>query len=228
MDSLHTITNHPFIHKHGPTVALFASIICLVTLITLTGLDMRGQAKIKAENYTPQAIKPIRTNKRSSYRINDVVSANLFGDPKPVVEVKQAPKTTLDLTLQGILSATDKSVARAIISSGRSKRAELYSIGEEIKGAGALVKEIRDQEVILNRNGAIESLPLKKKTSKGDTSIFTPVSAASSDNIDRQSGGITSSSERVTRPTSANGEPRKIRKPNFSGLDRALEKLGEL
>jgi len=191
---------------------------------------MKAQAKQKAEDYAPQPIQPIRKSTKVSYRINDVVNANLFGDPKPVIEVKKAPKTTLDLTLQGILSATDTTVARAIISSGRKKTAELYSVGEEIKGAGASVKEIRPQEVILNRNGAIESLPLKKETSKGDTSIFTPVSSnnSSGSGNEQSSTQITSTTQRSTRPQSANGEPRQIRKPNFSGLDRALEKLGEL
>jgi len=176
MEALNNISNHPVINKHGPKIALVASLIFLLIFLITCGLSIRAQAKTKAENYEPQPIQS--TNSRSSrprYRINDVVSANLFGNPAPAVKkvVQNAPKTTLDLKLQGILSATNNKVARAIISSNNSKKAELYSVGEDIKGAGASIKEIRAQEVILNRNGAIESLPLQKRNAKGDTSVYT-------------------------------------------------------
>lgn len=177
MEALNNISNHPIIHKHGPKIALAGSALFLLIFLITCGFSIRAQAKTKAENYEPQPVQAANTRKsRPRYRINDVVNAHLFGNPAPAKKVaKDAPKTTLDLTLQGILSATDKSVARAIISSSKSKKAELYSVGENIKGAGASVKEIRAQEVILNRNGAIESLPLKKRNSKGDTSVYTPL-----------------------------------------------------
>ena len=222
MESLNTFSNHPFIMKHGPKLALVLAILLLLALLISSGLTVRDQVKIKAKNYTPQPVKPINKSKRPKYRINDVVSANLFGDPSPKKVVKNAPKTTLDLTLHGILSASDTSVARAIISSSKNKKAELYSVDEKIKGAGASIKEIRAQEVILNRNGSIESLPLKKKESKGNNIIFSTATTPTSNRAARTNS---TNSNAVARPISANGEPRKIRKPNFSGLDRALEKL---
>lgn len=225
MQVFNTISNHPIIVKHGPTLALIGAVVCLLALLLVTGLDMRKHAQTKTINYTPQSIQAIKKTQRTRYRINDVVSANLFGDPAPKKAIKDAPKTTLDLTLQGILSASDDSVGRAIISSGRNKKAQLYSVGEEIKGAGASIKEIRSKEVIINRNGAIESLPLKKATSKGDSSIFTAIKNSSSENVLVNTQVGTPS---IGKPISTNGEPRKIRKPNFSGLDRALEKLGEI
>jgi len=226
MELLSSFSNHPFINKNGPTLAFILALLCLLALVVVTGLDVRKQAQTKAQNYTPQPVKPIKSKQRPAYRLKDIVSANLFGDPKPKVEVKNAPKTTLNLTLQGILSASDSSVARAIISSSGKNKAELYSVGEEIKGAGASIKEIRAQEVILNRNGAIESLPLKRKESKGDNTIFTPI--VSSSNNTPNSATTNKPQGNNVKTRSANGEPRKIRKPNFSGLDRALNKLGEI
>jgi len=209
MEALNNISNHPVINKHGPKIALAVSIILLLLFLVTSGFSIRAQAKTKAENYEPQPIQAVNTrNKRPRYRINDVVNANLFGNPAPAAKkvVKNAPKTTLDLKLQGILSATDNSVARAIISSSKNKKAELYSVGENIKGAGASVKEIRAQEVILNRNGSIESLPLEKLNSKGDNSIYTPLNSAA--NVQKKT---------------VNNNPRKTRKPNFSGLDQAQQ-----
>ena len=115
------------------------------------------------------------------------------------------------------------------------KETELYSVGESIKGAGASVKEIRGNEVLLNRNGATESLPLIKKTASGNRQIIsftqaepqiTEVSAASTSRASTANQAL----ERIQakKPNSPNGKPRKIRKPNFSGLDRALKKMGEI
>ena len=212
MDALNNISNHPIVHEHGPKIALAGSVLLLLVFLITSGFSIRAQAKTKAENYEPQPIQATNTrNKRPRYRINDVVSANLFGNPAPAKTVKVAPKTTLNLTLQGILSATDTTVARAIISSKQNKKAELYSVGENIKGAGASIKEIRAHEVILNRNGAIESLPLQKRKSKGDTSVYTPLNKTAS----------AQSTQRKATSNSANGSARKVRKPNFSGLDQA-------
>ena len=216
MEALNSITNHPVINRHGPKIALAGSIIFLLIFLITSGFSIRTQAKTKAENYKPQPVQAVSNrNNRPRYRINDVVSANLFGNPAPATKkiVQNAPKTTLDLKLQGILSATDNSVARAIISSSKNKKAELYSVGENIKGAGASVKEIRAQEVILNRNGAVESLPLEKLNSKGDNSIYTP--------IDRSANNT--KNKPVANPRNGSAQSRKIRKPNLSGLDQALD-----
>ena len=219
MPLFNKLSNHPFIVKRGPTIALIFAILCLLVLIITTGFEMRAQARQKVENYTPQPIQEIQQKKNPGYRINDIVKANLFGDPKPKVEVKNAPKTTLDLTLKGILSATDSTVARAIIKSGRDKKTRLYSIGDEIKGAGASIKEIRALEIILNRNGAIESLPIQKIISKGDNSVFTPITN------DTTGKNIQALQSNELKDSPSNSQARKIRKPKFSELDRALQKL---
>ena len=214
MESFNTFSNHPTIKKHGPKIALICSILLLLLFLISSGINLRAQEKTKAKNYASQPLEKINTRKRHNYKINDVISANLFGNPKPVKVVKNAPKTTLNLTLQGILSATDANVARAIISSNKKKKGTLYSVGDEIKGAGASIKEIRSQEVILNRNGSIESLPIKKSQSKGDNTVYTPIKneskTSSNNNPARQS----------TQDLSTNSKARKIRKPKFSGLDK--------
>ena len=217
MDSLINLKSHPVVDQHGPKIALAISILCLLIFIISCGLGIRAHAKTKSENYAPQPIEAVsKRNNRPRYRINDVTSANLFGNPAPKKVVQNAPKTTLNLKLQGILAATDNTVARAIITSG-SKKAELYSVGESIQGAGASVKEIREYEVLLNRNGATESLPLEKTSSKGDTSVYTPI---------KQSANSTETSQPATpQSTTAPSQPRKIRKPNFSGLDQVKSEL---
>ena len=234
MELINTISTSRVWTRHGLKITYAISILLLLLAITSVAWQVRSQQKLKASNYAPQKIAPIRKNSKPSYQINNVVHANLFGDPNPKKPVqKNAPKTTLNLKLQGVLSASDETIARAIIASG-SGASKLYSIGDKIKGSGVSIKEIRADEVLLNRNGAIESLPLVKSkvSSKGDNSIisYTKRASGSISNAKYSPPATQAStiSRSTPRPRSANGEPRKIKKPNFSGLDRALEKMGEI
>ncbi len=228
MELLNTISNNRTWNRHGPKIAWALAALCLMLVVMSVAWDARTQSRIKAKNYAPQKLPAIIKRQAQSYNAANIVRANLFGDstPKPVV-VKAKP-TTLNLTLQGILAATDTNIARAIITSGK-KKAGLYSVGEDINGVGASIKEIRADEVLLNRNGAIESLKIKKlnKGSKSiisynyDTTASVPTTASAA-NIQ------TRTERQAPKPISPNGQPRKIRKPNFSGLDRALKKMGEI
>lgn len=208
------------------------AIVCLFLALTRIGWTAYSQRQIKLGNYQPQTIQPIIKRSGPSYRINELVSANLFGNPNPVKVVQQAPKTTLDLTLQGILWASDPSLARAIIQSGK-KKSELYSIGESIKGAGASIKEIRNGEVLLDRSGATESLPLIKQTKSGNREIVSFSTPDQSHIINavadtRPSVPASEGRTNTRQAVAPNATPRKIRKPNFSGLDKALKKMGEI
>ena len=230
MDLFKIISNNRLWNKHGTlTVWLLA---CLALLIAVSRIGWTGysQAKIKKANYQAQDINPMVKSSRLLYRVNDIVSANLFGDPAPKLVVEKAPKTTLDLTLQGILWATDSTQARAIIRSGK-RSSELYSVGEDIKGAGASVKEIRNGEVLLDRNGATESLPLLKKTTSGNSPLITYSDQATEiglgSNTRTLKRTLSNTPTRAIRSAS-NTTPRKVRKPNYSGLDKALRKMGEI
>ncbi len=234
MELLNTISTSRAWTLHGTKIAYSVAIVLLVLSLASVVWHANGQSKLKKQNYSSQQIAPIQKKAKESYRITDIVRANLFGDPSPAKVVQEdAPKTTLDLTLQGVLSATDTNMARAIIMSGK-RNSKLYSIGETIQGAGVSIEEIRPSEVLLNRSGAIERLPLVKGkgSSRGDNSIisYSDGSARGAPNAELASNASSAAriSRSTPRPRSANGERRKVKKPNFSGLDRALQKMGEI
>lgn len=230
MDLFNIISNNRLRHKHGALAVWLLACLALLISVSRIGWSSYSQAKIKTANYLAQDINPLVTSSKQRYRVNDIVSANLFGDPTPKKVVEQAPKTTLDLTLQGILWATDSTQARAIIQSGK-KSSGLYSVGEAIWGAGASVKEIRDGEVLLDRNGATESLPLLKKTSGAYGPLITYSDTAAEIQITSSTRTLErngSDSTKRGRRSSSNTPARKIREPNFSGLDKALKKMGEI
>ena len=236
MNALLTITNNRVWNKNGVKIAwLVAILLFALTIISILWTTW-NQVKVKRANYQPQTIAPIKTASRPTYQVKDIVAANLFGDPTPAAVVKEAPKTTLDLTLVGVLWSSDNTVGRAIIMSGK-KPSELYSLDEEIKGAGAKIEEIRDSEVILNRNGALESLPLKKLIDSNNRIVvsFPENSDEDFEEFIDDHGSTepittnqrTASSNLTERSTGTN-QNRRVRRPNFSGLDQALKKMGEL
>lgn len=235
MQLLNTISSNRFINRHGVKIAWAVALLCALLLLWNIGSTVKAQQQIKHANYSVKPTLTTARDNRPNYRASDITRANLLGNPNPTPVVRRAPKTTLDLTLQGILWASEASMARAIIMSGK-RNAKLYAIGESIDGAGASVKEIRDGEVILNRNGALESLPLLKKTVSGNRQVVSyTASASTGSDVARI---VPSRSERSVQPQriqrssaqprSRNGKNRKIRKPNFSGLDKALKKMGEI
>ncbi len=231
MSGFDTTSISRILTRHGVTLAWVIAGLCLLLVLISIGWQIRSDLLAKKRDYAPQQAQTIVAREGPSYKINDVVRANLLGDPTPAPVVKEAPKTTLDLTLQGVLWATNDGLARAIIKSGRGK-SKLYSVGEKIAGASASLKEVRNNEVIISRGGAAESLPLV--TVKGGDNIISYTSGQSNDLSQASFTPRTSqpTNSDFSQPDNTNQvrerQARKVRKPNFSGLDRALEKLGEI
>ena len=236
MNSIASI-NSRFLNKHSIKITWFLAISVLCIVVVSIIWTVLKQSRIKASNYEPQEVQIIAQNNQPIYQVNDIVSANLFGNPTPpIIEQRVAPKTTLDLTLVGVLWSSDND-GRAIIMAGK-KASELYSLGEDIKGASASIEEIRSAEVILNRNGALESLPLIKKTANNGQKILvfenetdTVTNSVSSEvgNNNRSRSPIINRANQIQN--TANGgstDNRRVRRPNYTCLYRALEKMGEL
>lgn len=225
MDMIHNILSNRIFNRYAVLYAtIIAALILSITIATITWHIYEDYQNKKADYLIqPPAVnnQPIKT-----YRINDIVSAHLFGDPTVVKQlVKHAPETTLDLTLQGILSADNPETARAIIAVSKGK-GKLYHIGEKIEKTNVEIKQINTHEVLLNRNGSIESLPLIKKSSSGNRSIVA-YNETNSNNDNLQS----TAPQKTAPAPPRTATPRAIKRPNpqsFKGLDKALEKIGEL
>lgn len=95
---------------------------------------------------------------------------HLFGKyvknkPKPVAAPVQtiaaAPETKLNLKLRGVFVSTNPQNASAIIADAKGKE-ESYKIGDDIVGR-AILREVFNDKVILERNGRLETLLLPKE-----------------------------------------------------------------
>lgn len=100
-----------------------------------------------------------------------LADTHLFGEPpaespeSAVTErIVDAPETTLNLQLTGIVARDDSERGQAIIASGRDTEM-IYSVGDAIEGAdGTRVHAVYYDRVILNRGGGrLEALRLPKE-----------------------------------------------------------------
>jgi general secretion pathway protein C len=81
----------------------------------------------------------------------------------PVVDVVDAPETTLNLELTGVVFADVNELSMAIITSGRNEE-KLYGIDDTIENAsGATLYRVHRDRVILNRGGRLETLRLPRE-----------------------------------------------------------------
>jgi len=96
-----------------------------------------------------------------------IIAAHLFGTadadatPAVVEETDDAPDTRLNLTLRATVSATDQSVAHAIIADNAGKE-HVYFVRDSIPG-GATLHRVHADRVILNRGGVLEALRLPRE-----------------------------------------------------------------
>jgi general secretion pathway protein C len=110
-------------------------------------------------------------------RMMQMQQANLFG--KTVIaaaklDTSNAPDTTLNLVLRGVLASQPMSLATAIISPGKNGDELSYGIGDSVPG-NATIEAIHPDHVILMRNGKLETLRLPEN-SIGDDQL-QPVSS---------------------------------------------------
>lgn len=235
MELINRISNHRMWHRHGLKIAYAVALLLCLLLIGNILWVQTTHKKTKLANYEPQKVAPIMVGKSPNYLVDDIIKANLFGNPNPAPVQKVITKTTLDLTLQGLLAATDITLARAIIRSGKSKP-ELYSVGEKIKGgSGVSIEEIKFNEVLLNRNGAIESLSLNKKTAKQKQALIKYSSTlpfefpSELEEINNyQPPSTPESIVRSTPKKNSNSKRRAPRNPKNSKLSQALNKMGKI
>lgn len=126
----------------------------------------------------PLAVDASATS-RPGIGASGIAAAHLFGraDAEPVQADSvaiDAPETTLDLTLQGILHNSDPALSRAIIQAG-NRATEVLAVGADVPG-GATVNAIHPDRVILLRQGRHEALRLPEE----QLASAQPVAATSS------------------------------------------------
>ncbi len=114
-----------------------------------------------AVDYNVAAVKTGQQTNQSKARLTSVSRLHLFGQSqgKQVASTARIAKTKLRLVLKGVFASTNPMQAFAIIAESKNARGRTFKVGERLP-SGAVLHEVRAKEVILNRNGRLESLAL--------------------------------------------------------------------
>ena len=118
---------------------------------------------------------------------------NLFGsvEEKVAPVVVDAPKTSLNLELQGIFTNNDPSLSSAIVAQ-KGKSGELFKIGDQLPG-NAILNAVLDDHILLKRGSRIEKLAFPDSS----LSQLSPSSPRSTNSSGRNSNTQPSNSARL-------------------------------
>ncbi len=168
MDAATTLSNlWPKIEMKLPRwVSIALAILILITLAKVVVGFFAGGSNEIINTPTSAANTNIKPQPRANHD-RKVAQLHLMGKPAPISSTKQvanAPETTLNLKLLGVL-AGDKDYGYAIISSGGNK-IKHYALGDDVPG-GATLHAVFSDRVILERDIRMETLRLPRSNAKG-------------------------------------------------------------
>ncbi|MFK7815222.1 MAG: type II secretion system protein GspC [Gammaproteobacteria bacterium] len=168
MDAAATLTNlWPKIEMKLPRwVSIALAILILITLAKVVVGFFAGSSNEIINAPTSAANTNVKPQPRANHD-RKVAQLHLMGKPAPISSTKQvanAPETTLNLKLLGVL-AGDKDYGYAIISSGGNK-IKHYALGDDVPG-GATLHAVFSDRVILERDIRMETLRLPRSNAKG-------------------------------------------------------------
>ncbi len=120
---------------------------------------------LKGVAYQPADVKPERIDAGPDrVDVGALVRAHLFGtEPREprVVERKAAPPTRLNLNLVGVIAIGSANEGIALIEAGRGKQ-QVVRVGQVIGKTDATLAEVRRDHVLIERNGELERLAIKR------------------------------------------------------------------
>lgn len=150
-----------------PVISVILLIIASYTLAEITWQILTPAPTIvQSQPATSNQLQKQQDNQQFQQALIQLNNAHLFGivnAPISTQAAKDAPETTLNLVLRGILAAQPMSMASAIIASGKNGKEMIYGIGDSVPG-NATIEEIYPSRVVLMRNGRLETLKLPEKS----------------------------------------------------------------
>lgn len=142
-------------------VALITSILVILAIYYAAKLTwLVVTPTFQPEQWTPPSVAASNA-KNSSVNFSNF---HWFGQPnaEPVEveqqEITDAPKTSLNMTLTGVVAHTDVKRSMAIIE--YQSKQDTYVINQKVKSSRASIAEIHSDRVILKNNGRYETLML--------------------------------------------------------------------
>lgn len=126
---------------------------------------------------------PAASSPAAAISVDALAGTHFFGAP-PAAQLAQhtqsshAPETRMSLQLHGVIGSSIAEEGRALIAE-RGKSAKYYGVNDPLPG-GAVVDSIGTNQVMLKRNGRLETLSFPKPASHPDSTTV----ATAGDKVD--------------------------------------------
>lgn len=197
-----------FFNVHSRRLATLASVI----LVVLMSISVARTALFFIENIGDAAIEPVAvTPSRGRTPTSaplDIASLSLFGKQviqREAPQVVDAPKTSLNLELQGVFVAEDPDDSTAIVAE-RNKGGELFQIGDRLPG-NATLDAVFEDHILIRRGARLEKLMFSDSPASSQFTGAAGASSAPSVNIPSQASRMQQIRERIAaRRAESRGE----------------------
>jgi general secretion pathway protein C len=161
--------------KRLPLLASLAMILLLAQALAALTWTLLPRPAVQA--LPPAAVKaPLGKASAARNQPANIAAWHLFGEvqkeaPQPLPQVTDAPDTSLNLKLLGVVASDNPATARAIIADGKGVE-EAYGVNDNLPG-GASLREIYADRVLLEYRGRLEALRLPKEIPEGAVGMGT-------------------------------------------------------
>jgi general secretion pathway protein C len=162
----------------APQIVTFILALALAAQLAFIVVGMSGRSRQTAP---PPAVAPPVT---PPLDIGALVNAHLFGTATVQAnggDGANAPPSSMPLVLAGVLATEDPKLGMAIIGENAAS-AKVVSVGKQVPG-GAMLHSVYNDRAVIDRNGALESvfLPRRSTSAAGAPPPPMPAAAASND-----------------------------------------------
>ncbi len=154
--------------ERGPSLLAAALIVALaVDSAVIVTRALSGPQALPAAGVSPLSAAPPHRGTNPQLLLATIVNAHVFGSAAGLAGGPDAPPTSMPLVLTGVIADKDPARGQAIIGANAAA-AKLYSVNAVIPGGARLHAVYRDR-VLLERNGALETLALPRTALGGVT-----------------------------------------------------------
>lgn len=182
-------------NQHARKLSILLTLVLAVWIGTILAQGVLFVLSEQATSVAPMA-HPSNSGQveQPATRI-DIAALNLFGEvaAEPAPAMVDAPRTSLNLQLLGVFSATDPKRASAIVAEV-GKQGLLYHVDEKMPG-NATLSSVHPDHILIKRNGRLEKLAFPE-TDSGQT-IVRQTNARTSSNRSTSANRTSSSSSRL-------------------------------
>ena len=151
-----------------------ALILVALGLLIWAGLDVYQRAQFhqdwNKDQLSPAPATVTKSQQKKPQNTRQVANQHLFGQQQTaaqVVTVTKAPATRLNLKLIGVIAGKEDGVSTVIIQIDNAEIG-VFSVGDRLPRGNAEIESIENTQVLLRRNGKLESLAIIRPELDGD------------------------------------------------------------